>query len=181
MKPADFGLVSVSHYGLFFKKKVWFGLRTCWRNTLSVLPGSDVVSLPAVRHPCVWAANRRRRNIRTLVSVSSGQTRRHSSTATNKDTTPHTRLWIEGMLCFCKLKWTFEVLWSWVNIALVFCSLVYLFVQTLILSLCCPGDSAVVRCGGVPGQPVHLLDHRKHLGCHVSWNYWMTWVFFLLG
>lgn len=32
----------------------------------------------------------------------------------------------------------------------------------------CPADGAVLRCGGVPGQPVHLLDHRKHLGGHVS-------------
>lgn len=35
---------------------------------------------------------------------------------------------------------------------------------------CCLGDGAVLGRGGVPGQPVHLLDHRKHLGSHVSLN-----------
>lgn len=38
------------------------------------------------------------------------------------------------------------------------------------LSLCVPGDGAVVGCGGVPRQPVHLLDHWKHLRCDVSFN-----------
>lgn len=38
------------------------------------------------------------------------------------------------------------------------------------LSLCVPGDGAVVRCCGVPRQPVHLLDHWKHLRRDVSFN-----------
>lgn len=38
------------------------------------------------------------------------------------------------------------------------------------LSLCVPGDGAVVGCGGVPRQPVHLLDHWKHLRRDVSFN-----------
>lgn len=36
---------------------------------------------------------------------------------------------------------------------------------TVVLRL---GDGAVFRRGGIPGEPFHLLDHWKHLGCHVS-------------
>lgn len=41
------------------------------------------------------------------------------------------------------------------------------------MSFCFVVDSAVLRCGGVPGQSVHLLDHWEHLSCNVSSN--MQW------
>lgn len=40
--------------------------------------GSSVIWLSALHHPCVWAADWRRRNIWTLVSSCPGQTRQHT-------------------------------------------------------------------------------------------------------
>lgn len=52
-------------------------------NTVTVLSGSSVVRLPALCCSSVWAADWRRRNIRTLVSVCSGQTQHHTYTTLN--------------------------------------------------------------------------------------------------
>lgn len=44
----------------------------------------------------------------------------------------------------------------------------FFFSRLISLFLLCPGHSAAVGCGGIPRQPVHLLDHWKHFRRHVS-------------
>ena len=151
--PGTVVLADVQSPGFLIGKETWYGIIS---DLISVPPGSSVLGLPALCRSYVWASGWRWRDFWTLVSACSGKTQHKTHTDSQNSLTLNIQSTKEATgsrLLLWKL-WSFN----------------YHFADVTVLSVSFLDDRAVLRCGGVPGQPVHLLDHWKYLSCHVSLN-----------